>query len=149
MMAAFNVSQVDLSTYGYPEKISFNDPMSSLFRSKTYSGTDLSQIKDVLLPYFQNLNAYPDSHEVEKALDNYYKNPPSSSKSLTPASTTPTTLQTSAISTTVRSTTTDTSIKSEDKPKTTANTSSEDKPKTTAPVTSSSCSQGKGKNTCK
>jgi hypothetical protein len=148
MMAAFNVSQIDLSTYGYPEKISFNDPMSSLFRSKTYTGTDLSQVKDVLLPYFQNLDAYPNSYEIEKALDDYYKNPPSS-KSSTPASTPSTTLQTRTTATTVKSTTVRTTTKSEDKPKTTTSAKSEDKPKIATPVTSSSCSQGKGKNTCK
>lgn len=148
MMAAFNVSQIDLSTYGYPQKISFNDPMSSLFRSKTYTGTDLSQVKDVLLPYFQNLDAYPDSHEIEKALDDHYKNPPSS-KSSTPANTPSTTLQTRTTATTVKSTTVGTKTKSEDKLKTTTSAKSEDKPKIATPVTSSSCSQGKGKNTCK
>ncbi|CAG8978392.1 hypothetical protein HYALB_00009978 [Hymenoscyphus albidus] len=76
MMAAFNVTDVDLSSYGYPDKVSFNDPMAPLFRAKAYTGTDLNQVKNVLLPYFQNLNAYPDAAAVEKALDYYYKYPP-------------------------------------------------------------------------
>lgn len=68
-MAAFNVFQVDLSTFDYLEKIFFNDPMACLFLAKPYTGTDLSQIRDVLLPYFQKLDAYPDAKAVEKALD--------------------------------------------------------------------------------
>lgn len=72
-MAAFNVSKVDLTTFGYPEKYNFGDPMEPLFRAKAYSGTtDLVQIKNALLPSFQNLDAYPDAQAVEKALDDYY-----------------------------------------------------------------------------
>lgn len=102
MMAAFNVSQVDLSTFGYPEKVSFNDPMAPLFRAKTYTGTDLGQIQNVLLPYFQNLDAYPDSLAVEKALDDYYASPPKSSTTTrkAAASSTLQTVRTSASKTT-------------------------------------------------
>ncbi|KAH7417369.1 Cupredoxin [Cadophora sp. MPI-SDFR-AT-0126] len=57
MMAAFNVSQVDLSSLGYPEKVSFNDPMAPVFRAKAYSGTDLRSVQDVMLPGMQNLDA--------------------------------------------------------------------------------------------
>ncbi|XMA14428.1 hypothetical protein WAI453_007219 [Rhynchosporium graminicola] len=87
MMAAFNVTQVDLSSLGYPETISFNDPMAPLFRAKPYSGTDLNQIRDFLLPGFQNLNAYPNAQAVEQALDAYYLNPPKSTKAGSAAST--------------------------------------------------------------
>lgn len=133
MMAAFNVSQVDLSSFGYPEKVSFNDPMASLFRAKSYSSTDIGQVHDVLLPYFQNLDAYPDAALIEKALDDYYEHPPSSS-SPSSVSTAPSTLVT----------TTKSSSASITAP---PSTSTEDKPKTTA--SSSTCSKGgKGKSSC-
>jgi bilirubin oxidase len=132
MMAAFNVSQVDLSTFGYPEKVSFNDPMASLFRAKSYSSTDIGQIHDVLLPYFQNLDAYPDAALIEKALDDYYEHPPSSSAPSVSAA--PSTL----VTTTKSSSASITAAPS---------TSTEDKPKTTA--STSTCSKGgKGKSTC-
>jgi len=131
MMAAFNVSQVDLSTFGYPEKVSFNDPMAPLFRAKSYSGTDMGQIHDVLLPYFQNLDAYPDAASVEKALDDYYAHPPSSSAPSSTA-TAPSTLVTTTSSASIT---------------TAPPTSTEDKPKTTA--STSTCSKGgKGKSSC-
>ncbi|KAK0119247.1 hypothetical protein ONS95_008098 [Cadophora gregata] len=120
MMAAFNVSQVDLSTYGYPEKVSFNDPMAPLFRAKAYSGTDMAAVQDVMLPGMQNMDAYPDAKAMEKALDDYYKNPPTSKTSSTATSTTtvPSTLVTST--TTPAITNKATTTKSEDKPKTTS-----------------------------
>ncbi|EHL02070.1 putative Bilirubin oxidase [Glarea lozoyensis 74030] len=75
MMAAFNVSKVDLTTFGYPDTINFIDPMAPLFRAKPITGpTDLGQIQNVLLPYFQNLDAYPDGLVIEQALKDYYKN---------------------------------------------------------------------------
>jgi len=132
MMAAFNVTEVDLSTFGYPQTVSFNDPMEPLFRAKSYSGSDMSAIQDVMLPGMQNMDAYPDAKAMEKALDDYYKNPPTSSKSSsTPTSTTttPSTLVTSTKSTTSAAVVTSkaTTTKSEDKPKT--------KSKTTAKAT--------------
>ncbi|KAI6711800.1 bilirubin oxidase [Diplocarpon mali] len=87
MMAAFNVSQVDLSSLGYPEKVSFNDPMAPLFRAKAYVGTDLGQVENVLLPYFQNLDAYPNAAAVEKALDEYYAHPPKTPSPTSPSAT--------------------------------------------------------------
>lgn len=127
MMAAFNVSEVDLSTFGYPQTVSFNDPMEPLFRAKSYSGSDMSAIQDVMLPGMQNMDAYPDAKAMEKALDDYYKNPPTSSKSSSTAAsttTTPSTLVTSTISTTSAAAVTSkaTTTKSEDKPKTTSKT---------------------------
>ncbi|EPE28147.1 Cupredoxin [Glarea lozoyensis ATCC 20868] len=119
MMAAFNVSKVDLTTFGYPDTINFIDPMAPLFRAKPITGpTDLGQIQNVLLPYFQNLDAYPDGLVIEQALKDYYKNGgPKTSKPVT-STTVPTTLATST--------------KSDDPPKTTsATTKIEDKPKTT------------------
>jgi hypothetical protein len=112
MMVAFNVPGVDLSSFGYREKVSLNDLMAQLFRSKTYTGTDLRQVKDILLPYFQNLDAYPNAQAVEKALDDYYQNPSTSPKSSTIASTvasttSPSTLITSTTPATATSTTAD------------------------------------------
>ena len=134
MMDAFNISDVDLTSYGYPENTKFGDPMMQLFRSKPYSGTDLNQIRDVLLPYFKNLDAYPNAAHVEKALDDYYKNPPKTSSSPA-ASTVPSTLVTSIIPATSTPLTTSTSSK-------TSTTS-------TSPATMTPCSKGNGKNTCK
>jgi bilirubin oxidase len=97
MMAAFNVSKVDLTTFGYPDTINFIDPMTPLFRAKPVTGpTDLGQIQSVLLPYFQNLDAYPDAAFIEKALDDYYKN----GGPLTTSATVPTTLATKTTSAT-------------------------------------------------
>lgn len=120
MMAAFNVTQVDLSSFGYPETVSFNDPMAPVFRAKPYSGTSLDQVQNVMLPGMQNLDAYPDAKAMEKALDDYYKNPPTTSKSTSTATstTTPSTLVTSTVSTTA-TTTKATTTNTEDKPKTT------------------------------
>jgi bilirubin oxidase len=133
MMAAFNVSDVDLTALGYPETTSFGDPMAPVFRAKPYTGTDLYQVKNVLLPYFHNLNAYPNTTAVELALSNYYAAAASSSSVTVPASTVRSTLVTVASSATATPTTTSTSVKTT----------------STAPATSSSCSKGNGKNTCK
>ena len=81
-MAAFNVSNIDLTDYGYPEDISFVDPMSSTFRAKPYSGTtDLDQIRQERLPWFASLNAYPDAVKVESALHDYWEEKTKSSSS--------------------------------------------------------------------
>jgi hypothetical protein len=79
MMAAFNVSQVDLTSYGYPETTSFIDPMTPAFRPKDMStlkfqsGTQeyLADIRESVLKKFVDLNAYPDSKGVGNALDSY------------------------------------------------------------------------------
>ena len=72
-MAAFNVSDVDLSAYGYNDKVNLVDPMFDQFRAKAFSGTDLAQVKAVTLPFFQNLNAYPNAQLVNGALSSFYK----------------------------------------------------------------------------
>lgn len=144
MMAAFNVTDVDLSNAGYPDKVSFSDPMAPLFRSKSYSGTDLGQVQSVLLPYFQNLEAYPDAQAVEKALDDYYKNPPKTSSTVASTSSTaaPSGSGTNTASSAVTvPTTLATSAKS-------TSTKSEDKTKTTAASATSSCTKGKNNNQC-
>lgn len=135
MMAAFNVSDVDLTAYGYPETVKFMDPMADLFRAKSYPGsTDLNQVKDVLLPYFQNLDAYPDASSVEKALDDYYKDDSvKTSTTKQPSSTVASTLSTVTKSATPT-------------PLTTATPS---KTSTSTTATSSTCNKGNGKNTCK
>ena len=82
MMAAFNVSQVDLTSYGYPENTSFIDPMTPAFRAKDMSklqfqpGTPeyLADIPTSVLKKFYDLNSYPDSKGVEDALNRYYSN---------------------------------------------------------------------------
>ena len=132
MMAAFNVTDVDLTDYGYPETTKFSDPMAPLFLSKKYTGTDMGQIRDVLLPYFQNLNAYPNPKEVEKALDDYYKNPKTKSSSSTSS-----TMSTTVPSTLATVTTTPTT-------KATSKTTSK-----AATATPKCDDKGKGKSTCK
>src|SRR4051794_16940033 len=78
MMAAFNVTKIDLTDFGYPERVDFSDPLSILFSAKPYSGTNINEIQDVLLPYFQSLDAYPDANAVIDALNDYHKNGPKS-----------------------------------------------------------------------
>ena len=73
MMAAFNVSNVDLSAYGYDDKVNLVDPMFDLFRAKAFTATDLAQVKAVTLPFFQNLNAYPNAQLVNAALSSFYQ----------------------------------------------------------------------------
>lgn len=90
MMAAFNVTKVDLSELGYPETVDFGDPMSELFSAKPFAGTNINQVSDVMLPYFQNLNAYPDAKMIIKALDEYNKNPPKSTSTVVSTTTTTT-----------------------------------------------------------
>jgi bilirubin oxidase len=117
MMAAFNVSQVDLTSYGYPETTSFIDPMTPAFRAKDMStlkfqpGTQeyLADIPESVLKKFVDLNAYPDSKGVENALDSYYLTVQTATstsstkggggKSTTTTLPTPTTLVTSTTST--------------------------------------------------
>lgn len=128
MMAAFNVSQIDLTEFGYPEKVSFVDPMTQDFRAKNcadFPGScpsngnpiDLSIVTSKILPGFYATNAYPDVAKFEKAEDDYYiahpiGSAPSSTKgggnggSSTSASTTLKTSTTSKASTSAAASTT-------------------------------------------
>ncbi len=47
-MAAFNVTQVDLTSFGYPQNVTFNDPLAPAFLAKTYTGTNLAQVQSTL-----------------------------------------------------------------------------------------------------
>jgi len=135
MMAAFNVSDIDLTEYGYPEATKFSDPMAPLFTSKKYTGTDMGQIQNVLLPYFQNMGAYPDAQKVEKALEDYWKDIKTTKKAS--SSSVPSTSSTATPSTLSTVTTTPLA-------KVAATTTSK------APATTSKCDdKGKGKSTCK
>jgi hypothetical protein len=72
-MAAFNVSDVDLSSFGYPDNATFTDPMAEIWRSKPITGTtNLQDIQDTILPLFAGLGAYPPTEEVEAALKAYH-----------------------------------------------------------------------------
>jgi hypothetical protein len=70
------------------QTISHSQIMRSLLQAKPYTGTDPSQIRDVLLPYFENLDAYPNTQFVKDALNEHYKLETSSTTS-TAASTVP------------------------------------------------------------
>lgn len=76
MMAAFNVSHVDLGAYGYPDTVKFDDPMEQQFQQKACADSachaDLSEIESVTLPWFASLNAYPPAAEIESMLDQWY-----------------------------------------------------------------------------
>lgn len=74
-MAAFNVTSVDLSAFGYPDNATFTDPMAAIWRSKPrLAATDLQDIQDNILPLFAGLGAYPSTENVEHALQEYYVN---------------------------------------------------------------------------
>lgn len=111
MMAAFNVSQIDLTEFGYPQTTSFVDPMTAAFQAKNcadYPGScpkdgkpiDYANVRSKILPDFFKTNAYPDAAKFEKAEDDYYIAHPdvviasSTAKTSTTAQTS-TTLQTS------------------------------------------------------
>jgi bilirubin oxidase len=78
MMASFNTTEIDLSAFGYPDNVTFTDPLSPIWRAKEYPGfTDLDQVQNVLLPMFANLNAYPSENAegvegFENALAAFY-----------------------------------------------------------------------------
>jgi len=82
-MAAFNVSEIDLTAYGYPPTVSFIDPMTPQFQAATWTGTDLDQIKNVVLPGFVGLHAYPDALKYESDLDDYYNKASTTSSAAT------------------------------------------------------------------
>jgi len=72
-MAAFNVSSVDLSSFGYPDNATFTDPMAAIWRSKPIVGpTSLQDIQNNILPLFAGLGAYPPTVAVEAALQAYH-----------------------------------------------------------------------------
>lgn len=59
MMGAFNVSEIDLSEFGYPDNATFTDPMAGLWRSKPILGaTSVQDVEQSLLPMFMSLGAY-------------------------------------------------------------------------------------------
>ncbi|KAH8650968.1 putative bilirubin oxidase [Tricladium varicosporioides] len=73
MMAAFNVTDLDLSAFGYPDNTTFTDPMAASWRSKPrLTATDLQDIQENVLPLFAGLGAYPSTEGVEHALQEYY-----------------------------------------------------------------------------
>ncbi|CAG8977175.1 hypothetical protein HYALB_00003396 [Hymenoscyphus albidus] len=73
MMAAFNVTSVDLSSYGYPDNTNFTDPMAAIWRAKPRNGpTNMSQVQSTILPLFAGLGAYPSTDSVEHALEQVY-----------------------------------------------------------------------------
>ncbi|CZR62701.1 related to bilirubin oxidase [Phialocephala subalpina] len=73
MMAAFNVTDVDLSAFGYPDNATFTDPMAAIWRSKPrLAATDLQDVQGNILPLFAGLGAYPSTENVEHALQEYY-----------------------------------------------------------------------------
>ena len=72
MMAAMNVTDVDLSEFGYSDNVSLQDPLAPIFRAKTYTGTDLNQVRNQLIPFFLNFNAYPNPVAVSAALSSFW-----------------------------------------------------------------------------
>jgi len=73
MMAAFNVTA--LQNFGYSEKTSFIDPMEARWRAKPINSADFTaQAIQNRLAEFSSLDAYRNAHEVELALDAYWKN---------------------------------------------------------------------------
>jgi hypothetical protein len=78
MMSVFNVTH--LSDMGYKDlDTRLEDPMDARFRAKSYSGTDINEIKSKTLPFFASLNAYPDRVALAEAEDRYWstRTPPS------------------------------------------------------------------------
>lgn len=67
-MAAFNVSSIDLSSFGYPDDASFTDPMAAIWRAKPVTGqTNIQDVQDTILLLFVGLGAYPSVPVVESA----------------------------------------------------------------------------------
>lgn len=59
MMGAFNVSEVDLTSFGYPDNATFTDPMAGIWRSRPIvSETSIQSVHDDILPMFMSLGAY-------------------------------------------------------------------------------------------
>ncbi|EHK99741.1 putative Bilirubin oxidase [Glarea lozoyensis 74030] len=78
MMAAFNVTSVNLSSYGYPDDATFTDPMAAIWRAKPWNGlpANVAEIESTVLPLFAGLGAYPSTANVEAALADYYTTHP-------------------------------------------------------------------------
>jgi len=78
MLAAFNSTTVDLTSFGYPENVTLTDPLSPIWRAMAYPGfTDLDAVQNTLLPMFAHVNAYPSENAqgveaFEDALTEYY-----------------------------------------------------------------------------
>jgi FtsP/CotA-like multicopper oxidase with cupredoxin domain len=90
MMAAINISDVDLTKFGYKDTVSlprsfspsnliqtsFIDPLTPLFRAQPFTGTNLDNIKKETLPFFASLKAYPNADALDAALKSFYQNHP-------------------------------------------------------------------------
>jgi hypothetical protein len=71
MMAVMNVTR--LKDFGYSELDSrLEDPMDKRFAPKTYTNTNIQDIKENILPGFAKLNAYPDPVKMAKTIDQYW-----------------------------------------------------------------------------
>jgi hypothetical protein len=78
MMSVFNVTRLtDLGYRGLDTVL--EDPMDNRFQAKAYTGTDISEIKAKILPFFAGLNAYPDPAALSEVEDRYWstRTPPS------------------------------------------------------------------------
>lgn len=77
MMAAFNVTA--LQDFGYPETTRFIDPMEDRWRAKDYTpDVDTYEAREKKCALFESLYAYDNVTALEAAIDDYYKNGPSS-----------------------------------------------------------------------
>jgi bilirubin oxidase len=71
MMAVMNVTR--LKDFGYSElDAKLEDPMDKRFAPKAYTGTNLEDIKNNILPGFAKLNAYPDPKKMAATIDKYW-----------------------------------------------------------------------------
>ena len=69
MMAAFNVTDIDLTALGYGDAVSFVDPLTEQFAAKPLpSGDDIASIQANVLPAFAALDVYPKISDVNTAL---------------------------------------------------------------------------------
>src|SRR5690554_2696986 len=107
-MVAFNVSA--LKDFGYDNVTSqLEDPVDPRFRAKPYAGTNLAEVREVLLPGFAKLNAYPNVAKLEKMLDEYWETKtrtetPTTSSTIKPTTTKPTSTKPSTTGTTATTT---------------------------------------------
>jgi hypothetical protein len=71
MMAVMNVTR--LKDFGYSELDSqLEDPMDKRFQAQKYTGTNLDDVKNKVLPGFAKLKAYPDPHKLEEIESKYW-----------------------------------------------------------------------------
>lgn len=90
MMAVMNVTR--LKDFGYGElDARLEDPMDKRFAPRLYTGTNLDDVRNDVLPAFAKLNAYPDPVRMSALIDKYWgtKKPPAPSE--TDANVTPNT----------------------------------------------------------